>query len=54
MSTKLSAGTATAGISSPEGLRLRGYPHYPRYNMGIHDPLYTGRIVLDAVPAEME
>ena len=47
MGNSLSAGTATADISPPEGLRLRGYPHYPRYNTGIHDPLYASCLVLD-------
>ena len=28
-------------ITPPQGLELAGYPHYPRYNTGFHDPLYA-------------
>ena len=28
-------------ITPPKGMELAGYPHYPRYNEGYHDPLYA-------------
>ncbi len=37
----LKAGTALIEITPPQGLELAGYPHYPRYNTGAHDPLYA-------------
>jgi neutral ceramidase len=37
----LTAGTAKIDISPSKGIELAGYPHYPRYNTGIHDPLYA-------------
>jgi len=43
----LLAGTATADISPGKGLELAGYPHYPRYNTGVHDPLYASCIYLN-------
>ena len=30
-----------AEITPPRGFTLEGYPHYPRYNEGAHDPLYA-------------
>jgi neutral ceramidase len=47
MERKLTAGTAIVDISPPKGLRLRGYPHYPRFNTGIHDPLYGSCLFID-------
>lgn len=38
---KLTAGTACYDMSPPEGVRLAGYPHFPRNNTGIHDPLFA-------------
>ena len=35
-------------ISPPQGMELGGYPHYPRHNKGIHDPLYASCMVLDS------
>ena len=29
------------------GIELAGYPHHPRYNKGIHDPLFAGCLYLD-------
>jgi len=43
----LKAGTAIADISPKKGIELGGYPHHPRYNTGIHDPLYAACIYLD-------
>ena len=37
----LKAGMARADITPPLGFTLEGYPHYPRYNEGAHDPLYA-------------
>jgi hypothetical protein len=47
MADRLQAGLSTAVISPPKGLRLRGYPHYPRYNTGIHDDLYASCMYLN-------
>ncbi len=43
----LRAGTALAEISPPLGVELAGYPHHPRHNRGIHDPLYAACLLLD-------
>jgi hypothetical protein len=43
----LTAGVAVRDISPSEGIELAGYPHHPRHNRGIHDPLYAGCICLD-------
>jgi neutral ceramidase len=37
----LEAGTSIMDISPGKGIELAGYPHFPRYNTGIHDPLYA-------------
>ena len=37
----LTAGMAKRDISPKQGEALAGYPHYPRYNTGVHDPLYA-------------
>ena len=42
----LKAGTACADISPEKGLELAGYPHYPRYNTGVHDPLMASCLYL--------
>ena len=34
-------------ITPPQGLELSGYPHYPRYNTGMHDPLYAACMYLN-------
>ena len=43
----LKAGVAQTDISPAKGLELGGYPHYPRYNTGVHDPLYAACLYLD-------
>lgn len=43
----LKAGTAIIEISPKEGIELGGYPHFPRYNTGIHDQLYASCVYLD-------
>ena len=42
-------------ITPPKDLELAGYPHYPRYNEGAHDPLYAACMYLenDGVEAVM-
>jgi len=40
------AGTAIVDISPGKGIDLAGYPHFPRYNTGIHDPLYASCLYL--------
>jgi len=43
----LRAGAAVVDISPGLGIPLAGYPHFPRPNTGIHDPLYAACVVLD-------
>lgn len=43
---KFIAGTASYDMSPPEGVRLAGYPHFPRNNTGIHDPLFASCLYL--------
>ncbi len=43
----LRAGAAIADVSPPPGVSLGGYPHHPRHNKGIHDPLYASCLYLD-------
>jgi neutral ceramidase len=43
----LRAGTALTDISPPAGIELAGYPHHPRHNRGIHDPLYAACLYLE-------
>lgn len=47
MHTPLAAGTAIVDISPSEGVSLGGYPHHPRPNTGVHDPLNAACLVLD-------
>lgn len=47
MKKHLKAGVSIVDISPGKGLELAGYPHHPRCNTGIHDPLYAGCIYLD-------
>lgn len=37
--SKLMTGCATFDMSPHKGVRLAGYPHFPRPNCGVHDPL---------------
>lgn len=46
MNELLKAGTGIVDISPKKGIELGGYPHHPRYNTGIHDPLYASCIYL--------
>ena len=46
-SKSLRAGASIVDISPEEGIELAGYPHYPRHNTGIHDPLYASCLFLD-------
>ncbi len=39
-------------ITPPLGLELAGYPHYPRYNEGAHDPLHATCMYLENCGAE--
>lgn len=43
----LKAGTSIVNISPKKGVELAGYPHFPRYNTGINDPLYASCLFLD-------
>lgn len=47
MKNELRAGVSLIDISPDPGLELAGYPHHPRYNKGIHDPLYAACIYLE-------
>lgn len=42
----LKAGVALRDISPKPGEELAGYPHYPRNNTGVHDPLYAACMYL--------
>lgn len=46
MSTKLRAGSSSRDISPRKGVSLGGYPHHPRPNTGVHDPLYASCLYL--------
>lgn len=43
----LKAAMTRVDITPPLGLELAGYPHYPRYNEGHHDPLYAACMYLN-------
>lgn len=43
----LKASMKRVDITPPAGLELAGYPHYPRYNVGFHDPLYAACMYLE-------
>ena len=43
----LQAGVSLVDISPEKGIQLAGYPHCPRPNKGIHDPLYASSLILD-------
>ena len=43
----LSAGTAIVEVTPKAGVSLGGYPHHPRYNQGVHDPLCAACLFLD-------
>ncbi len=47
MAEKLLAGAAVADISPIDSQFLAGYPHVPRWSIGIHDPLYSSALFLD-------
>jgi hypothetical protein len=47
MTNKLRAGTAVVEISPGPGIELAGYPHHPRPNKGVHDPLHAACLTLD-------
>ena len=47
LNTRIKAGTAIVDISPEQGIELAGYPHHPRHNTGVHDPLYAACIYLD-------
>ncbi len=43
----LKAGMTRVDITPEQGIELEGYPHYPRYNTGAHDPLYAACMYLN-------
>jgi len=47
MKSVLKAGAAQVDISPKKGLQLAGYPHCPRPNEGVHDPLWAACLYLD-------
>jgi hypothetical protein len=47
MEGRLKAGVSLVDISPGPGIELAGYPHHPRHNTGVHDPLHAGCILLD-------
>lgn len=44
---KLFAGVQRYDMTPPKGVRLAGYPHFPRENTGFHDCLYATVVYLD-------
>lgn len=49
----LRAGTEKIEISPEKGLELAGYPHYPRNNTGVHDPLFAACLYLNDGTTEL-
>jgi len=49
----LIAGTAIIDISPEKGVELAGYPHSPRPNTGVHDPLYAACLYLNDGTADV-
>jgi len=47
------AGTAIIDISPDKGEELAGYPHYPRNNTGVHDPLMASCLYLSDGKTEL-
>lgn len=47
MEKTLKAGVSITDISPQPGIELAGYPHHPRHNQGVHDPLYASCLFLD-------
>jgi neutral ceramidase len=47
MQEALKAGVAITDISPQPGVELGGYPHHPRPNRGVHDPLHAACLFLD-------
>ncbi len=47
MNSFFKAGTSFVDISPCEGVELAGYPHFPRNNTGVHDPLYASCVYLN-------
>ncbi len=43
----MKTGFARIDITPPLGIELQGYPHYPRNNIGAHDPLHAACMYLD-------
>lgn len=44
---ELRTGTSVVDITPRLGLELAGYPHFPRHNTGVHDPLYASCLFLE-------
>ena len=49
----LKAGFSRVEITPPLGVKLSGYPHYPRHNTGKHDPLYAACMYLESNGVEV-
>lgn len=43
----LKAGVSLVDVSPVKGVEMTGYPHCPRPNIGVHDPLYAACLYLD-------
>lgn len=50
---ELTAGISQADITPLRELELGGYPHYPRYNTGVHDPLFAACLYINAKGSEL-
>lgn len=49
----LQAGVGQADITPKKGVQLAGYPHCPRENVGVHDPLYATALYLKSSSGEV-
>lgn len=47
MKYNITAGSSITDISPEKGVELAGYPHCPRHNTGINDPLYASCLYLE-------
>jgi Neutral/alkaline non-lysosomal ceramidase. len=43
---RFTAGIFQSDITPPKGVKLAGYPHFPRENTGAHDPLFATAVYL--------
>ncbi len=44
--SRIRAGAGRTEITPPQGMELAGYPHHPRHNTEVHDPLFSTAVVI--------